>query len=123
MMPDDKAQREEERKRLAIDRQIDAIVGRMAVSKEDRARLTGMLHYMNLGAGRGQRWNAEQYARHTGDALANVERCYRLLRKFIGRSPPTGRANYSPPVRPGRRRWSRGCTNPVTPTCTPCAGC
>jgi hypothetical protein len=71
--------REEKRKQLAIERQIDSIVGRTAVAKEDRALMTGMLRYMNLGPGRGQQWNAEQYARQSGDALADVIRCYRML--------------------------------------------
>jgi hypothetical protein len=62
-----------------LERRIDDIVGRMAVSKEDRERMTGMLRYMNLGPGREQQWNAEQYARQSGDALADVRRCYRLL--------------------------------------------
>jgi hypothetical protein len=70
---------EEEQKRLAIERQIDGIVDRMAVSEADRERMAGMLRYMNLGPGRGQQWNAEQYAQQSGDALADVMRCYRLL--------------------------------------------
>lgn len=90
------SRREEERKRLAIERQIDAIVGRMAISKEDRARATGMLHYMNLGPGRGQRWSAERYAQHSGDEPADVKRCYRLLRNHPSITTDGARGLFTP---------------------------
>lgn len=73
-MPDDKPPWRE-----AIERDIDGIVGRIAASKEDRARMTRMLCYQNLGPGSGQPWSAEQYARHSGDALTDIERCCCLL--------------------------------------------
>ena len=78
---------EHERKRQwalytsSMERRITEIADSVDANADDRELMRAMLRYMNLGAGRGQQWDADTFARARGNVdKIDVERCYNLLK-------------------------------------------